>query len=99
MEREYQRKRAAYEKSIAKPTNRSRSRRARKGNAVCEHGPSCFVLAVQSMPQHCSMPGCLRKEIQANHIIPLAKGGLDCRDNFQPLCRLHNAIKGGRRHH
>ena len=45
------------------------------------------------MPQRCSVPGCRRKDIHADHIIPLANGGLDCRDNLQPLCLHHNASK------
>ena len=46
------------------------------------------------MPQRCAVPGCLkRKDIQADHIIPLAGGGLDCKDNLQPLCRQHNNAK------
>ena len=70
-----------------------RNRRARKSNAVCPHGPGCFDTAAQSMPQRCTVPDCQRKEIQADHIVPLAKGGLDCKDNLQPLCKSCNSRK------
>lgn len=70
-----------------------RNRRARKANSVCEHGPGCFDAAAQSMHQLCAIPGCRNKDIHADHIIPLAKGGLDCRDNLQPLCQRHNSAK------
>lgn len=75
----------------------SRNRRARKSNAICEHGPGCFDRAAQSMPQRCSIHGCRRrKHIQADHIIPLAKGGLDCKDNLQPLCSHHTPARAPR---
>ena len=71
-----------------------RNRRASKADAICEHGPGCFDQAAQSMLQRCAIPNCRkRKEIQADHIVPLAKGGLDCRNNLQPLCRQHNSAK------
>ena len=72
-----------------------RNRRARKLNAICEHGPGCYDKAVREITRRrCAIPGCrARKHIQADHIIPLAKGGLDCRDNLQLLCRHHNATK------
>lgn len=82
----------------AKPENsrrNERNRRARKANAICQHGPGCFDRAAQSMPQRCSVSGCRRrKDIHADHIISLDKEGLDCRDNLQPLCKSHNSSKG-----
>ena len=89
--REYNRQ---YHANNAEDTRkRSRARRARKANAICKHGPGCFDQAAQSMPQRCSVPGCDNTDIEADHIIPLAKGGLDCRDNLQLLCKHHNASK------
>ena len=71
-----------------------RIRRARKLNAVCQHGPGCFDQAIATLPQRCAVPGCRRRQrLEADHIIPLAKGGLDCRDNLQLLCKSHNASK------
>ena len=73
----------------------SRNRRARKTNAVCAHGPGCFADAVAQLPQCCAVPGCRkRKGLEADHIIPLAGGGLDCKDNLQLLCLVHNRSKG-----
>lgn len=45
------------------------------------------------MPKRCSVHDCQRKDIQADHIIPLAGDGLDCKDNLQPLCAHHNTSK------
>ena len=72
-----------------------RNRRARKANAICAHGPGCCDASVASQPQRCAVPGCRRRNgLQADHIIPLSRGGLDCRDNLQLLCAHHNRSKG-----
>ena len=71
-----------------------RNRRARKRNAICQHGPGCFAAAAEQMPQRCAVKGCRkRKDIEADHIVPIANGGPDCRWNLQPLCGSHNASK------
>ena len=73
----------------------ARNRRARKANAVCPHGRGCFHQAIGFLPQRCAVPGCRkRKGLEADHIVPLSGGGLDCRDNLQLLCRHHNRSKG-----
>ena len=72
-----------------------RNRRALKANAVCVHGTGCFAGAVATLPKRCAVPGCLRRKgLQADHIVPLAGGGLDCKDNLQLLCAHHNSSKG-----
>ena len=80
-----------------KPDVRRKSRRnyrARKLNAVCQHGAGCFDQAIALLPQRCAEPGCRRrKRLEADHIIPLVKGGLDCKDNLQLLCAYHNRSK------
>ena len=94
---EYQRQyRAANPEVIRKSSSKSnRNRRARKAGAVCQHGPGCFDQAIASQPQRCAVPGCRRrKRLEADHIVPLAKDGLDCKDNLQLLCAYHNASKG-----
>ena len=68
------------------------NRRARQLEAICEHGPGCFANAVATMPQRCV--NCKsKKNIAADHIQPLAKGGLDCYLNQQPLCFTCNSSK------
>lgn len=70
-----------------------RNRRARKAGAICRHGIGCFDNAAKTMPKKCSNCG-TRKNIEADHIVPLAGGGLDCGiDNLQPLCRRCNSGK------
>ena len=78
-------------REIARKSNRNR--RARKLNAICQHGPGCFDIAARGMPQRCAIPGCRNKDIHADHIIPLALGGKDCKENLQPLCGRHNSSK------
>ena len=71
-----------------------RNRRARKTDAVCQHGAGCFDSAVAQQIKVCAEPGCTkRSKLDADHIMPLALGGLDCKDNLQMLCRNHNTRK------
>ena len=70
-------------------------RRAREGKSRCEHGRFCFELAANDMLQTCFYCGST-DNIQADHWMPLVLGGLNCRENLQPLCRYHNASKSGR---
>ena len=69
-----------------------RNRRAVKHNAICEHGKGCFDKAAKLMPHVCSFCGST-DNIEADHIKPISKGGLDCADNMQPLCAFHNQQK------
>jgi 5-methylcytosine-specific restriction endonuclease McrA len=41
----------------------------------------------------CAVPGCIRTDIQLDHVIPLARGGSHGVGNLQPLCASHNASK------
>ena len=71
---------------------RDMARRDRGGNAVCRHGKDCFAKAKRSMPQACVYCGS-SDNVEADHWMPLALGGLDCRENLQPLCKSHNSGK------
>ena len=75
----------------------SRNHRGRKNDAVCEHGAGCFAVAAKMMARKCAICGS-KKRIEADHIVPLSRGGLDCRDNIQPLCKRCNTSKQARDH-
>ena len=70
-----------------------RAYRARKANAICKHGAGCFDAAARLMPKVCTYCGSTER-IEADHIVALSRGGLDCRENLQPLCRDCNSRKG-----
>lgn len=44
----------------------------------------------------CLFPGCVRTDIEMDHVIPLSLGGAHALENLQPLCKTHNAAKGNR---
>ena len=67
-------------------------RRTLESKAVCRHGTDCFAKAKRAMPQACAYCNAT-DNIQADHWMPLALGGLDCKDNLQPLCKAHNSGK------
>ena len=65
-------------------------RRGRVRKAVCEHGADCFGdygEYLRHRPKaRCAVPGCgKRKNLHADHIVPLSRGGLHCRVNCQLL--------------
>lgn len=79
---------------------RRAKRRGRVRGAVCDHGVDCFGdygEYLRSRPKaRCATPGCSkRKNLHADHILPLSRGGLHCRVNCQLLCRSCNFSKGG----
>ena len=75
---------------------RARSRRrALMAAALCEHGVRCFTQAAEAMPKVCANCGS-RKHIQADHVVPLVRGGAHCGLNCQPLCRKCNGAKGAK---
>lgn len=90
--RRAKRKYAQTEAGKAAHRRKERTRRAVKRNAVCKHGVGCFDDAARVMRRRCAACG-KRNDIQADHIQPLAQGGLDCRQNLQPLCRHCNTAK------
>lgn len=44
----------------------------------------------------CAVLGCLNRDIEIDHVIPIARGGSHGIGNLQALCRSHNASKGAR---
>ena len=68
------------------------ARRMRLDDGVCVHGRGCFARAATRMPQKCVCCSAT-DNITADHIVPLARGGLDCRDNLQPMCGTCNSSK------
>ena len=73
-------------------------RKLRLLDALCAHGKNCHGKAAKVIrqaggaPGHC--PVCGRQaKVQADHIQPLAQGGLDCRDNLGWLCPSCNSDK------
>lgn len=68
-------------------------RAARRQSHLCAHGPGCFDRRRYRFRQAKTRglyPACAHcvyvAGVEADHIIALAAGGLNCRDNFQPLC-------------
>lgn len=41
----------------------------------------------------CATPGCSRRAVVADHIIPRAKGGTDTLDNLRGLCIVHHNMR------
>lgn len=41
----------------------------------------------------CSVDGCSATNIEADHVVPIVRGGSHGIANLQPLCRSHNAMK------
>ena len=91
--REIQHRFQRTEKGRANGRRKSRKRRALRNNAICEHGPKCFDEAGDHLPTECLVDGCQNTDIEADHWMPLALGGLHCQDNCRPLCQWHNRSK------
>ena len=92
----YQARRRIEQPEVKRATDhRTRvNRNWRYANQVCESGFGCWEAAEKAMPQLCSVPGCdVTRDIQADHITPLARGGPHCGKNLQPLCAHHNQSK------
>ena len=86
----------AYQQTPAGKAAIHRARMRRRdllGKAVCEHGTGCAAAAVAELPSKCAVPGCRHTEIATDHIVPIARGGKDCRWNIQRLCAHHNQSK------
>lgn len=72
-------------------------RRARELAAVCAHGPACVDASVLAAIR--AEPTCLYCDAaatQADHFVPLTRGGMHCRDNLVPCCQRCNSTKNNR---
>ena len=70
-------------------------RNMRYADQVCADGFDCWRQAAKRMERRCIYCGAT-DDIQADHRIPLAKGGPHCGDNCQPVCRSCNRRKSNR---
>jgi len=89
--REYKRRWA--EKNRDRGAAYAAKRRALQLAAVCEHGEKCvpfdtYELIAGQLCIYCAAPA-----ENADHYIPLARGGLHCRSNLVPACEHCNKSK------
>ena len=73
----------------------ARTRRHKQLAGLCSHGRGCFDRAKVVMEQVCVECGSTER-VEADHKVPLAQGGWDCRENAQMWCRHCNRTKGDR---
>ena len=73
--------------------NGDRVRRARKNRAIGKYTESEWLDLCRKYDYRCL---CCReqKPLTQDHIVPLSKGGQNCIDNIQPLCKSCNSKKG-----
>lgn len=71
-------------------------RRARKVDALCEHGERCVTTKVIKAIRDGDCYYCGAPAQHADHFEPLARGGLHCVDNLVPACSPCNLSKGDR---
>ena len=69
-------------------------RRALKAGASGSHTVQEWKDLCAKCGNKCVWWGCNSSDLTRDHIIPLSRGGDDCIDNIQPLCRRHNSMKG-----
>jgi 5-methylcytosine-specific restriction endonuclease McrA len=86
-------KAADYRADPSKFVARSMKRKALLRDAVCEHGADCVTaeFLAEIYASRCSY--CPAPAAEADHHVPLAKGGLHCRENIVPACLPCNRSK------
>lgn len=73
---------------------RGEARRARQRNNPAFRVTPKELLRIRAMP--CAVAGCHNADIEADHVIPIARGGSHGVGNLQPLCGFHNRMKGAK---
>lgn len=68
-------------------------RRARELGVVCEHGPKCVTPAFLAEIRAATCRYCGDPAQEADHLYPLARGGLHCAENIVPACKPCNNSK------
>lgn len=87
----------AYTKANPDMDRASKHRRqARQREVVCEHGDRCVDAAFLAGIRASSCLYCDAPAEQADHFLPLSRGGLHCRDNIVPACGPCNHSKHAR---
>ena len=71
-------------------------RKARILDAVCVHGPKCVDRDVLKSVYASECIYCGAAAEAADHFYPLARGGLNCRENIVPSCQSCNSRKSAR---
>ncbi len=61
--------------------------------------PARLRTAIEDRDPKCVVPGCSeRRNLEIDHLIPVAEGGPTCLDNLGRLCRRHHYLKTFKRH-
>lgn len=99
--RRYQENAKRYKQSgrlwaLANPEKRRlnhQRRRARKNGSEGSYTLEEWRTLCLQYDNKCLYPGCERTDLQADHIVPISKGGSSDISNIQPLCAHHNQSK------
>lgn len=68
-------------------------RRAQKMDALCGHGPDCVTASEVGLIMSSPCVYCGAAAEHLDHLFPLARRGLHCRDNLVPACATCNVRK------
>lgn len=61
------------------------------------HKRMSAVYRINNVPcSECGAYHCAENPITAHHVVPLDRGGTDAPENYMPLCRLCNSVRGSK---